>query len=286
MSTFANGERRASDGADKVKMFGWKVVDEPGRFSMIFKQELHIDHDYQRTHVSNVRVNDIAREFSWVAFGVLLVAERPDGSKWVFDGQHRKLGADKRSDIQLLPCMVYQCSQRVNEAEGFLKSNTSRGPVKAIDKFNALVMAGEPLAVEVKHMVESSGYEINRTTGQFRVACVGALLNCVRIDKLCASRAWQMCVELFSGEMVHERVMVGLFNLEMHLQKTGNGSIFDRANRESIMRHGHAAILKSIVESCAYNGGGPKACAEGVLRLINKGRSSRRIPSVYGETVE
>lgn len=62
----------------KVEAFGWKMIDAPGRFEMIDKVLLRVDHSYQRDTINNKRVNEIASEWSWVSCGTLTVACRPD----------------------------------------------------------------------------------------------------------------------------------------------------------------------------------------------------------------
>lgn len=144
----------------KVEVYGWEIVDSPGKFKWIEKGFLNVDDDYQRDNLNLARVVRIASAWSWVRLGTLLVAERPDTSLWVFDGQHRKLGADRRSDITKLPCMVFASTGMRQEAGNFLNVNSDRGPVKSVDTFKAKLVAGDPVATSVKKLIGASKYEV------------------------------------------------------------------------------------------------------------------------------
>lgn len=90
---------------DKIKRYGWKLIDKQGEFMLIEKDELYVDPVYQRSNWNSKKVNDIASAWSWNRCGTLTVAIRDD-KWWIIDGATRKLAADKRSDIKKLPCMV------------------------------------------------------------------------------------------------------------------------------------------------------------------------------------
>lgn len=80
------------------------TTHDPGEFRMIDKAALNID---QRNQISESHVQSIANHWSWTAIGMILVSEQADGTLLVLDGQQRKMAADKRSDIQNLPCLVF-----------------------------------------------------------------------------------------------------------------------------------------------------------------------------------
>jgi hypothetical protein len=86
--------------------YAWAKTDEPGKLAYINKNILNVDSSYQRTLRDNTRLF-IARNFSWAAFGVLSVANRSDGSLYVFDGQHRLAAAMERPSITQVPCVVF-----------------------------------------------------------------------------------------------------------------------------------------------------------------------------------
>lgn len=273
----------------KVEKFNWRTVGTPGRLMWLPKASLFVDAEYQRTKVSESKILAIAAEWVWPAVGCLSVAARPDGSYWVFDGQHRKLAADKRADIQALPCMVYEMTDKLTEAMSFLRINTFRATMQYIDKFNAELIAQDPLATAARQMVEASGYRVANTdnggqSASYVVKCVGTLKQAIAQNPTHAQTAWQLCVELFQGKPVTDTVFKALFHVETLLHRRGAGSLLDANNRAALVRHSLTEIVQAMNESKAYRGGGPKAYAEGVIRLLNKGRRSRRLPNPYGES--
>lgn len=269
----------------KVEKQGWTIVDRPGRYMRIHKSSLHIDHEYQRSKINNARVLELAHEWSWAACLVLGVVERADGTYWVYEGQHRKLAADKRADVNELPCLVFRGFEQPDEAAAFLRVNTNRGPVKTVDKFNALVVTQDPTALAVKAMIEADGYKVGNASGDFQVKCVGALMRAARSNPAMARSVWSACVEIFSGKPVHEGVYSGLFALEHFLARRQAGSAIDAKNLSLLVKAGPKAILQSIATTKAFRGrGGDKVQAEGIVQVLNKGRRGpNHLPSPYGE---
>lgn len=268
---------------DKVDVYGWQILDKSGQFRKISKHELNIDHDYQRDHVHHARVNRIASRWSWVRFGVICVVRRPDGTYWVFDGQHRKLAADKRSDIDELPCIVFTSTGPVDESKFFLDSNCDRGAVSMLDRFKALVAQNDAVALSVKSMTERSGYRIQRGKARKSVQCVGVLMRAVASDQESAQAAWDALVAISDHESIVDRVFQGLYAVEKHVKRLELGSIADAKLRPFLSRLTIRSILRSIAETAAFYGkGGPKVYGEAVLRIMNKGRQ-HKIPSLYAE---
>lgn len=281
MAPMPKGRRPVS----KVEKFGWVIKDQPGQFAWIPKGQLQIDHDYQRDAIGHGKVLAIAAQWCWVALGIIVVARRADGSLWVMDGQHRKLAADKRSDIHTLPCLIFDATDRTYEAKAFLDINTGRRPPTTLDRFKALVLGADPHAIAAKELVGADGYRF-AAHGDFTLKCVGAVMSAVRLDAHAAAVAWTACVDLYQGKHVNELIFRGLFQLERHLRRLDQGSLSDANNRSALLRLGVGQLLHSINEASVYHGGGEKAAAEGIVRMLNKGRRSRRIPSLYSNAVE
>lgn len=269
---------------DKVEMYGWETVDRPGKYQKIHKSQLNVDHDYQRDNVRHARVNRIAHRWSWVKFGAISVARRPDGTFWVCDGQHRKLAADKRSDVGELPCMVFDSTGQVDEANYFLAINGDRGPVAKIDAYKALLAQHDTNAMAVDEMVRASGYTVAKGGSDRTVQCVTALLKAINSDLRAARVAWRTAVSVAGGKTVVDRVFVSLFVVERHLAKIGAGSLTDDRFAAAIDKLNTKLITRSIAQTVEYHGkGGEKIFGEALLRLLNKGRRNP-IPTLYAES--
>ncbi len=273
---------RHACGKSKVEVYNWTMKDEPGTQHYIHKNLLNVDKEYQRTSVSWTRVNEIASSWSWKACGVLSVAKRPDSSLWVFDGQHRKLGADKRADITTLPCIVFDSEVVAEEAQAFYDVNTNRGNMPWTDKFRALIAANDPTAMQVKEMVESEGYTINCSGVPFTVRCAGALMTQFQKDKEIAQRIWRLCAALHAGEVIRDRIYSGLCHLETALSARGDETLLAKHNVQTLQNAGVDAIWESIASAVGfYKSGGAKVWAEGIVKLLNHKRKTRRIESLF-----
>ncbi len=273
--------------APKIEAFDWKVMDEPGEFAMLPKSRLFIDHEYQRDKVNNERVLDIAARWSWMACGCLLVVRRGDKTLWVFDGQHRKLAADKRSDIKNLPCLVFASADKskATEADGFVRANTVRTSVHAYELFRANLVRKEPDAVAVDEMVRGVGYTVvgNAAAGMTRVvACVATLLRGHKANPALTASALRLCVDLANGKPIIDRVFAGLVRLERYLLQGQYGTIMSGPFRDKLLQAGLTKILLSINDRAAtVRKGGPKAWADGILDVLNEGVKRKKIPTIF-----
>jgi hypothetical protein len=264
---------------DKIERYGWEIIDKPGRYQKISKTELNVDPDYQRDRVRQSRVTRIAAKWSWVQFGCLLVAFRPDGTYWVFDGQHRKLAADCRSDIDLLPCIVFSSPGPVLEARWFL-SQTDRGNITMFDKFKALIAQNDETALAVKTLIEASRYTMSLSPGKHTVRCPGLLTQWMRTDPEATRTAWAIAVSIADGEPMSERALAGLIFLQRHLTRYSLPDLESVSLRPFVNRLTFSSIIRSVAQTAEFYGrGGVRVYGEAVLRLLNKGRRNK-IPSL------
>jgi len=265
--------------ASKVDAYKWTMVDKKGELLYINKESLHVDHNYQRDKISSGRVLEFASRWSWIACGALIVSCRKDGTLWVVDGQHRKLAADKRTDISDLPCVLFENDEQKREADGFVRANTHRGAVRRLDTFRAQLVAEDEECIAVNEMVIDAGYEVKRG-GPNSAQCVGALLKAWRRDAPLCAKVFALCVDLCDGDPIKSHIFEALFFLEEHVQKSGD-TICGGHNRQKLLSEGTARIEKKINEAkVIYEKSGPKVWAKGVLLLINTGRRTRHIEPI------
>lgn len=259
-------------GMSKTERYKWKVSDNPGEFKWIPKGEIMIDHTYQR-NLREGKTLLMAKDWSWVACGAISVASR-DGVYFAIDGQHRIHGALKRSDITVLPCMVFETSGAQEEAKGFLTAQTQRKPVTAIDKFRAMVVIEDPSALYVQSLIEGAGRVVSSGNPTNGVKCVGRLITLADTDKSVLGRIWPIVVEISQGVTIAERVVDGLFYIEKTLM---NGrSITENSVRKSLNEIKAVGLMEAAQKaSIFYSAGGAKIWANGMLQAINKGRRNR-----------
>lgn len=248
----------------------WSNGGSPGRFCFINKKDLNIDGRYQRGQVSEVKVREIARNWDWILFGVILVVERSDGSFWVFDGGHRTRAAFYRDDIDLLPCMVYVVADLPDEAKAFLGKNTMVTNVNSVDKYKASVVANNEIALKASKMLAEIGVAVSYTAKQGKqIKCIKTLLAILERDELLAKRCLVFCFARSEGTPISSHVLRGLFALCHHF--SGSVDILEKYG-ERLAKHNQREIdvrIRQMRAECGKGGEAVEALA--LMSLINKG---------------
>lgn len=253
----------------KIERYGWILRDLPGVFMEIDKNELNIDYSYQREDINHYKILEIARAWSWVGCGAILVAARPDGTWFVFDGQHRVLAARKRADVSAMPCMVYECESIQQEAAAFLISNDGRKPVTALGKFKCLVKAEDETAMFVGEAISSHNLEITKTaTRPGQIKCVKRCQVMCALDRDAFEKSLSVAVDLCSHECaINDDLLNGIFACHRKY-----GLLNDKRFVRRLLDVGASSLLDSIRKTKGFRGtGGDQTVREGVLIAVNKG---------------
>lgn len=269
----------------KVEKYHWTTKNTPGKFMVLAKHLLNIDHRYQRTRISPTKVAGIRSEWDWVALGCLIVILRTDGTYWVVDGQHRKLAADDRTDIEHLPCLVFNACDLKGEADGYLQANTFRSPLQMLDKFNAMLIRGDATAIRVKTAVDEAGLTFGAITHNPKsVACIKALL-VLFSDAKAADELWPivLAMSVQKEQRMQGDVILALVELRQKLLKSEcDQSISERHNAERLIEMGMDGCAKEAAKASGYFGkGGAKIAAQGIVNALNHRRTSRRLPTLF-----
>ncbi len=268
-----------SDTVDKVNRYGWDLRDEPGELVLIPKEQLVVDHEYQRP-ANEVKILALASSWSWLACGVIIVANRrgkkPGGQLFIVDGQHRVRAAMKRSDIQTLPCLVFHTKSAEVEAAGFLAANTLRKPLDGISRFRALLTVGDPGAIAAERFARSAGRSIALQSGPTSLACVSALMSINRDEPEALARIWPLVAAVCMGQPFHERILRGLVYLETHMPE--GESLTALKWTERVTRIGYDSLLDGANKAAVfYSRGGAKTWAKGMQQVINHGLRNRLV---------
>lgn len=260
--------------ASKVQRLGWTLKDIPGEFAWLDKHSLIIDHNYQR-QCSTDRAVAMARAWSWVACGVVVVARRADSDvTFVVDGQHRVAAARKRDDIQLLPCMIFESSGISEEAEGFLNANASRKTPSTFDKWKAMLEMGDATALFIDALIRSSGRVPGNSSRAGNIKCLATLCKLADTQRDILVALWPLLVKLSEGLPFSERILLGMVWIETNL--VDEQSLMRPKWRDRALRLGQEALLAAANRSSAYFiAGGMKVWGQGILDAINKGCKDR-----------
>ena len=268
-----NQIEKSTNEMNKVARYGWVKKDSPGCFEMLSKTILQMAEEYQR-HVVPSKIVLITKAWSWISCGAIIVAYR-DGVYWVVDGQHRVLSAMRRSDIDKLPCLVFETSSIITEARAFLDVNTLRRPVTAIDQLKAKATTNDAESMFVVRAIEDAGLEIRtyaRAVNQIK--CVGICQRLAQEDRAAFVSALNLLAALcrIENTPILERPLSALHYLDRNI----SGGLSNKRLRERINAIGAQVLLVASNKAAAfYARGGAKVWATGVLESINKGMRNR-----------
>jgi hypothetical protein len=270
MQATTNDAINSRTGMSKVKQYGWDLKDKPGELVWLGKGDLLVDHSYQRMAVHK-RVLNIAQKWSWLACGVIVVAQRDNDQRfYVVDGQHRVLAAMKRIDIDRMPCLVFRTEGAKEEAAGFYDANTGRRLPTGLEKWKAQLMRGDATTTFVDSLIRQAGRVAGNTSGPNEVCCLTAILRAAQSDRELLGRIWPLVADVCHKQALHERVFEGLLWLEARMPS--GQSLTDKRWRDRVMRVGFAGLLDASNRAAAfYARGGPKVWALGMLEALNKG---------------
>lgn len=274
MKKMKNEERAPLPGggsADKAEKFGWMVVDQRGVHISISKHALTIDPSYQRG-TSNRRALQIAREWSWLACGAIVVAFRDD-KFYVVDGGHRVAAALKRSDIDELDCLVFETETVAQEAAAFLRGNKMRSAVRAVDQFRAALASGDELALSVNAMLKRHGRAPLDYSSPNGVACLSTIMRLAARSVPRLEVVFAAVSQLYNGRRLSGRAVDALFYIDECLI---GDSISSRRFRDRLFAIGAASVEEAMSQAAAfYACGGPKVFAAGIIERMNKGLRNR-----------
>jgi hypothetical protein len=259
------GTSTASNAAPAIRKWN---DNTPGVLTYLNKHELQIDSQYQR-ELSQHRVDQIKEAWSWLACGVLLVAERKPGEFYVFDGQTRLSAARELRNIDEMPCLVFKLDDVPAEAMAFFRANCVRGPVSMFDKVHALVVAGDRITIDALDLMRKHGYQPSRSGAEDGVSALGTYMRFFKSERDLFTKVFPLVTELHDHRPIQERQLTAI----MYIAKYGEPSAHSKEGRARLLELGYDAIAGSIARSAAaFSKGGARIFAQGVIDLMNKGR--------------
>ena len=252
-----------------------------GQFQLIHKNDLVVDHSYQRDVVAKSRLIEYTNEFSWEAFGCLIVVKRY-GIFYVVDGQHRKLSADSIKEIKFLPCLVFDSDSIKKEAETFLNINVNRSKVTIFDRYKSLIISGDPTAIGITKLVESTGHHISKQAHVLSVRCIGTLLRLYKKNSNILEEVWCMLDQMNEKNASMSHYMLdGFCFLESELRKEKK-TLFTQDIQKRLLFLGHDKIYKGIRNSIAIHGISTlPVYAAGICQVFNHGRKKNKLNFDY-----
>jgi hypothetical protein len=264
-------------GVDKIRKYGWSEdPGEMGEFHLINKNQLIVDLNYQREHISEGKVRKIASKFSWSQFGALTVVRCEDGRFVVVDGGHRLAASLNRGDVEKLPCLVFEISGIRGEAELFLRLGEERLGISPYDRHRAALVAGRPVAVRAEAILKNCGYRTARQAGSggFWFDAIASLEDMVSKDPAAAQTTFEILAEVAGGLVIKQQELKGLFYLVI----TNKRLDFKTFPMKNLVEAGLGKIQAEIARyRLLKNKGGEKIAAEAMLEIINNRQQKNKV---------
>lgn len=256
----------------KVERYNWSDPGAKGTFAEMSPHAIQVDRAYQRPENED-KIKDIARNFNWRAFGVAPVSVRPSGEHFAMDAQHRILAARRRSDVVMVPVLIFATETAKEEACSFLQINTGRKPLTARDTFRAKMTSGSEAAALVDRLIRESGRSISEASSSTSVACLALLVRLAESDQDLLLKIWPLVVEVADGAPLHNRVVETIAFIE---SRATNGSLLEAKWKARLLALGVHGIVDAAAKAAAfYASGGQKVWSRGVLNAINKGMRNK-----------
>jgi hypothetical protein len=136
-------------------------IGDMGELKWLPLSALAIDPAYQRAILDSGKANirRMIEGFSWLLFGVLVVARRGGRQFAIIDGQHRATAALLHGGIDEVPCLVLRGGQEA-EARAFSAINGNVTRIHALQSFRASVAAGDGEARRLVLLCRKGGVAI------------------------------------------------------------------------------------------------------------------------------
>ncbi len=259
----------------KVARYGWRHPGEGGAFKMVPKAELMLDLDYQREVRGRSRIVNIASDFNWNIFGVIVVATTENGL-YVVDGGHRLRAALLRDDINKLPCMVFDMGGSVEEARAFWAIQVHRRNVTPFDNHKAALHAGIEIAVLGERLIRKHGYEFTASQPRgLQTRAVKTVYWMIERGKNIADRAMDMLAKVAQGTPIGNQELKAIF----YIIQMNPGIDFDSFPLNNMISAGIIGVRQEIKRAVLISNSRADyiACAHGLLPLLNKGQRKNRI---------
>jgi len=277
MTPKANGkdERHREMFSPEEKKILRSILDQKPPIVDLPVAALNADMSYQERPRERI-VNQVATNLSEALLNVLIIAQRPDSTYWVIDGESRRQGILRRGEKQrVVHCQVFQTEGQKQEALLFqwFNSNRSKQPIKLANSLIALGVAGVDRGFT--KTIEECGFTLGKGRRQLRGP--GYVLQAWNLDGdgtamkkalYTLKDAWR------ENYRIHGYMLLGVARLYHHVPKS-----IDEQVRRILQRNSPDAIMDRVARRYASAGGKsprihpddkPKLVERVIADLINK----------------
>lgn len=251
--------------------------------------KLVVDQDVQRG-LDTTRVGRMVKDYRPDALGAIVVSRRDDGTYHVIDGQHRVAAtvAAGYGDRDMT-ALVYYGLTLADEAAMFRRLNNTR-VVNPIDKFRVRVVEGDPAIVALNDALNRNGWTVAQSKHAGAFSAVTALEGVLRgraVDNFDSLRACDHLIEVITAAWGHDAA-----GMRAEIV-SGIGAVFlrhgDRIDRVKLAHElgqypgGPLRLVGAAKGLRSWRGGTVRdAMAEVIVELLNKKRTTNRLPNWHG----
>lgn len=245
----------------------WLPVSGSLRPMRLHKAQLHICADYQRSSISQIKVDNIAARLDLISFGALTVGYR-DGIYYIVDGQNRWMAAQRRPEITEVNCLVFDSNGVDHEARIFAAINMNRTGVTSCDRYRALVTAKDAVALELEGALRALGIEVvaRGAQGANQLSAIQLVYNMACRDMRRCEIILSQVQEITPGSPIHGDLLVALEYLERRIE----GGVLNPVLKARMRKLGAHRLMDSITVAKAASSGA-RQIGVAVLSEVNKG---------------
>lgn len=233
---------------------------------------------YQRP-IHQSQIKRMIDEFNPFAVGIFFANVRPGGTAiYLIDGNHRSTVV-KQKGYADWPCFVTHGLTEQEEAMAWACFNKNRVPASPLETLKALIIAKDPLAIQVSNLVHSYGFRFEfegtksgtplRAVSPFIRACKEGILERIL---MIMSQSWPGDEEATCGIMVHG--LHTFFKIPEVKKKVDPAEFVER------LKNGQASTPGNILDQARRMATGQgnicNMVAEGLKKRWNAGRSGPR----------
>jgi hypothetical protein len=255
---------------DLIEMHNWAPVGYPARFAWVHKNELEVDTSYQRS-VNVLKATDIAREFDWELFSVLIISFR-NGKYFVTDGQHRLTAAKKRPEIELVPCLVFESTGPKDEAVVYIGANTRKSQIRGYDLFKAKVVSLDSVALGVTELLSANGRKPGPSPSSKTVACLQLMCSLYTRNADDLKTMFPLICDLCASASIPDSLVRALMGTQAKARAAGHDLTQSPFRERLLNASGEVLSAEINREKQIVGEGGCRTETRAIIKWLNKQR--------------
>lgn len=255
--------------------------DEPrtidgGDIRKVPLRDLRLDSNYQRDLEAS-KVRKMVDDWDPRRAQVVILSHRA-GILWIVDGQHRVAALRERGELYVLAQVLEGLSQS-EEADLFVALQRGRKNLNAWDLFKAETAAGHEDVLNLVRIVNSHGFQIDRTAGHGHIGAVGALR---RIYSLGGEPLLSLCLNTVRQVWVGDKKALdghAIEGLALFMHSFRGEPQFDSGRAFHILEGTPAITFLRLAQEIAQNRSSASSSATNVAEAIRNKYNERLAPA-------